>query len=118
MNTQERQEWLDSLKEGDKVALNLSRHGGRSYEITEITRVTPNRQFRLKSNPTLLFKKGGDCHPDRFYYYHVEPITEEIVQHINRKVYLSKAKSAILATLTTNQLKRIYDIINEVGEAK
>lgn len=88
-----REEWLKTLKKGDKVA-NKTREGfsgQKAYQFLEVKNITAKGNIRL-TNGILLNENG-------YYYkyenwnsctYDIEPITDEIIEYEkNRKEYNS-----------------------------
>lgn len=119
-----REEWLKTLKKGDKVA-NKERYGWEKYEyyrIYEVKNITKTGKIRLDSGE-LLDEDGEYCKYDRWCstYIHIVPITEEVLKvneekRIRQKFYnlLSKAEKGDYV-YTTEQKKKIIELL-ESGE--
>lgn len=110
----QRREWLESLKVGDTVAMNVGSFGYRKYVITEITKITPTRRMETKNG----YKLGNDgCEMGKKDAWtptrEIVPVTDEILKDIKRSELLFKLSSIKLEKLDTEQLERIYDIVKE-----
>lgn len=80
----EREEWLKSLKAGDKVCNRTS--DGKSYYFLEVKNITKGGNIRL-TNGVLL--KNGRAHKSHGVWsgsisYDIEPITEEVIKIVKR----------------------------------
>lgn len=116
-----REEWLKSLKAGDKVA---NKNGG-SYNFYEVKKITPAGQMRLTNN-TLLNQDGKYYSYSRFgsTSYDIEEITEEIVEYLkNRKkktaLYLEvrdllEVKTIEISSLNIEQLENLKNKLTNI----
>lgn len=80
----EREEWLKSLKAGDKVCNKTS--DGKSYYVLEVKNITKGGNIRL-TNGVLL--KNGRAYINHGVWsgstaYDIEPITEEVADTIRK----------------------------------
>jgi hypothetical protein len=117
----EREEWLKSLKEGDKVW--NSRQDG--YIFYTIKKITPTGKIRL-NNDVLLNNDGYGEQGFRFNmtYYKIEPITEKILTDIKIKrerafaiKELNKTiKDLNFSLLNTEKVKDLNKIIKNFYE--
>lgn len=89
-----REEWLKSLKPGDKVASRVvlgyvwsdsNSVYNDTYEILEVKKITPKGYIRLSNN--ILLSENGTYHKyDTWYHstsYNIEPITKEILDKVS-----------------------------------
>ena len=119
-----REEWLKTLKKGDKVAnkeyYSLERY--KYYKIYEVKNITKTGKIRLDSGE-LLNEDGEYCNYDIWNGTHIYivPITEEVLKvneekRIRRKFYdlLFKAEKGDYI-YTTEQKKKIIELL-EAGE--
>lgn len=112
MQQNERQEWLDNLKVGDKVAMDLGSFGFRNWTITEITKITPTRRmetkngYKLSNNGYEMGKKDAWT-PSR----KIVPLTEDILNEIKKKKLLSNIDNTDFKSLSIDKLEKIYKII-------
>lgn len=104
--------WLESLKVGDKVA--LEGYNTSKIIFTEITKITPKKGIRLKWNEFYLFKNGrtnsggtrssGD--------YKVIPITNELIQKEKQRRMIEKLSAfKEWKKLEVEDINYIYKII-------
>lgn len=87
----DRQEWLKSLKIGDKVAneIKVGFNNEKAYEFLEVKNVTAKGNIRL-TNGILLNSNGFYSKYEnwRSTRYEIEPITNEILEYEkNRREY-------------------------------
>lgn len=118
MNPQERQEWLKSLKVGDRV-WNSRQGGGAFYTIKKIT---PTGKIRL-DNDVLLNNDGYGETGYRFNmtYYKIEPITQELLNKIEQqkqKIISIKELNKAIKELDINswdieKIKKLNEILKE-----
>ena len=119
-----REEWLKTLKKGDKVAnkeyYSLERY--KYYKIYEVKNITKTGKIRLDSGE-LLNENGEYCNYDIWSGtdIYIVPITEEVLKvneerRIRRKFYdlLFKAEKGDYV-YTTEQKKKIIELL-ESGE--
>lgn len=108
-----KQEWLDSLKEGDKVALKSFYHSSFNYDIKEITKITPTRiikvgGYEFNSDGR---QRGRASAWGRSIY--LEPVKQDVLDMVERNKLCTKVKNTKFETLTLDQLRKIDQIISE-----
>jgi hypothetical protein len=112
---EETQKFLDSLNEGDKVAVRVYGNHGTIHTVTKVTRITPTGIIKTADGNAF---KGGQMRPqvawDRTKY--LFPVTQEILDEIKRRHLESKVSGLKTNTLTLDQLERIAAILGEHQE--
>ncbi|MGP0689759.1 hypothetical protein ACW5UC_24755 [Priestia aryabhattai] len=108
----EREEWVGTLKVGDKVAIRSGRYGYSAWRIHEVVKVTPSGRKNL-NNGTIL-NPDGSLRGDKYNYAH--PVTNEIRRAIWRKRAEGTVSRMNIRTLSDSQLKRIEEILEEGKE--
>lgn len=107
--------WLESLKVGDKVALEGYSYNTSKIIFTEITKITPKKGIRLKWNEDHLFKDGRDSFRGSkwgFIHYKIIPITSELIQKENKNQMIEKLSTfKEWEKLGTEDINQIYKII-------
>lgn len=108
--------WLDSLQEGDEVAIE-SRSYGIKYDIYKVNRITPSRIIKVGS---WTFDKSGRQRGDTTWGrgVYIGPITENVKKHIRRRKILHELKTAKFDDLHLKHLEQIYiALMNGSGES-
>ena len=109
-------EWISSLKAGDKVYIKTSGIGHGDLHLTTVKRITPKGHVRTESES--LFKDGSRRVDSWTHAYLVE-WTQELENKIKAKAHFNQLAHSINAidarTLTPDQVQKIYDII-KAGE--
>lgn len=112
------QEWLDSLKVGDRVAMDIGVYGSTQYVVATITKITPTRRMTTSNNKT--FNADGTQYGQGSSYsgrVQLEPPTPEILERILRSRLIKALKAFKFEELTTEQLRTIQSIIKKEKEA-
>lgn len=122
MNDIYRKEWLESLKEGDKVCNSDYNSWSRekSYQFYTVKKVTSKGRIRL-NNDILLDENGCGFAGERYNrdYYKIEPITEEILNYIKEQKEKSELVSRVNhlldktrpRNLTIEQLRELNKVL-------
>lgn len=106
-----KQEWLDSLKEGDKVAIRSYGLGG-GFSIRTITRITPKRiikvgtyEYNSKGEQRGLerWDRGSD----------ILPITQEILDYLEKTKLVREISNTKFSELSLEKLRGIAEAIRE-----
>jgi hypothetical protein len=108
-----RQKWLDSLVEGDEVAIETGAYGFREYAIVKIDRITPTRIFKIYNTS---FDKNGEERGNRDRWTatkSIEPVTEKILNSIQRKNLLRQVNEIDFSKLTIEQLESIVETVKK-----
>lgn len=125
----DKQEWLKSLKPGDKVANKDYTGLDRTvyYAFYTIKNLTTKGNIRLE-NGDLLDANGQGRSKKKSVTYSIEPITKEILtyekeRHTQTSLYLEvssllETKSRECRDWTIEDLNKIKDALNEVGIEK
>ena len=123
----EREQWLKSLKKGDKVANKTKKYtsDGYSYIYYEVKNITLKGNIRLANG--ILLNEYGEYHKFENWCstdYKIEPITEETLKYEkDRKEQLSlyleiskllEQQSRKCKSWTIEQLKNIKEFINNI----
>jgi hypothetical protein len=104
----QRQQWLNSLKVGDEVAVNYS----KTYLIGKIERITPTRRFRVEGKSCTFDSGGKEMGGDAWGgWAKMQPVTNEIMDRIARFEAARVIKVFDWSTLTTQQLLDVLKII-------
>jgi hypothetical protein len=107
-----RQQWLNSLKVGDEVAVDYGRLK-TSYIIGKVTKITPTRRFSV-SGRNCTFDSGGREMGSISAWNSremMQPVTNEIRDRIARFEAARVIKVFDWDTLTTQQLLDVLKII-------
>jgi hypothetical protein len=106
-----KQEWLNSLQVGDKVAMDIGSYGAVRYSISQITKITPTRRMTTANGRT--FKANGTEYGSggSFSSVWLQPVTDTIKERIERSYLISHIKGIKFEELSTEQLRKIKDII-------
>jgi hypothetical protein len=97
----QRQQWLNSLKVGDEVAVRHKSWSGRApYTISVITKITPTRMFDVEGFTRIKNDGGG-----------MIPVTDEIRNEVARSKAAYFIKHLDWNKLTTQQLLDVLKII-------
>ena len=111
-------EWLKSLKVGDKVTVVRSYYGTLSYSFAEIEKITPTGLVKVKGHE----RKYKDGHETGLGTWSVgtriEPVTDEIINSIKVK----KLKNSITETIKNinidqssyEDLIRLNELLQEI----
>ena len=113
MISEERNNWINSLKEGDKVAVRINNYGqGEYYVIKTIKRITPTGKIRLDDNELYNSNgyKSGDEYSNGTW---IIPVTDKIMRNIKRRRLLYKVSNFDFKMLTLEKLENIIEIITE-----
>lgn len=113
-----KQEWLDSLQIGDKVAMDIGSYGYSRYSIATITKVTPTR--RITTSNGRVFNANGSEYGKGSNWgsgTYLEPVTNDIRERILRNKLISELKEINFEGLTTEQLLSIQSIVKKENEA-
>lgn len=107
---EERQQWLNSLKVGDEVAIYRSNHWGSNHTIGKITKITPSRMFDVDVAPNCRFNSDGR---ERGNYYgrKIVESTDKIKNKIIMDQALSTIKNTVWESLQPQQLLEILKVI-------
>jgi hypothetical protein len=104
------QEWLDSLVQGDKVALRYNGWGSDGYSIREITRITPKRIIKVgvleynsngKQRGLGTWDRGAD----------LLQITQEILNHIEKSRLVKEISNTKFSELSLEKLREITELL-------
>ena len=109
-----RQEWLDSLKVGDEVAM-TERYPNKEFKICKVSRMTKTfiiidyyeKKFRRKDG-----KESGSNYPFRW----INPVTYDVRCEIERINLINKINNANINFLSLDQVQKIYGLILECLE--
>jgi len=106
---EERQKWLDNLKEGDLVAIDYGRYSSK-WMIKAIDRITPKRIITVDG---VKYNNQGISKRDSYYWTKLEPITQEIKDSIKKNKLVSKLDNINIADLSLEKLESIYEILKD-----
>jgi hypothetical protein len=108
------QEWLDSLKAGDEVALRISYFPGFNYNIKQVTKVTPTRIIKVGGYE---FDSKGRERGRKSSWGRgasIEPVTGEVLGIIEKKELLTQINSTKFETLPLEALRTISKAIKGI----
>lgn len=117
---QSRQEWLESLKEGDVVAIRKGSFGYGYYVLHKIEKITKSRRFKLSGMGDTQFSNNGsemgkkDTWSPRLS---MEPVTQKILDEIRRKKILEEINRVDFKSMPLEMLEEVYSAIKKDGEA-
>jgi hypothetical protein len=57
---EQRQQWLNSLKVGDEVAIIHSQYGRKNIRTSKIVKITPTRRFKIDGMDWCTFDNSGE----------------------------------------------------------
>lgn len=105
------QEWLSSLKVGDKVAYDTGRYGATMWEVDAIEKITPKRN--MVTGKGYSFNSDGICRVDSRNFYNLKPITDDVIEWIKRRNLLNKIQKIKFDTLSNDKLEQLYKLISQ-----
>lgn len=103
----QRQQWLNSLKVGDEVAMIHGGWGYRDYTIHTVSNITPSRMIDVNR---YRFNNDGRERGNH-YGRKIEQVTDKIRQDILHKQAISEIRCITWEKLTTQQLLDVLKII-------
>lgn len=110
----ERKEWLETLEVGNKVAVQAGSIGYRYWEIREVTKITPTRIFTLSNNKKYSndgYERGVKSSGFTSRVSSMHPITQQILDTIEREELTGKVKSIKASELSLEQLRAIVEVL-------
>jgi hypothetical protein len=107
---EQRQQWLNSLKVGDEVAVDQGKFS-RKYAILTIEKITPTRRFRLSGVSEVFDNTGREMGAGAWGSDHMEPITDAIRESAARYAALEHIKKINFSALSTQQLLDVLKVI-------
>lgn len=102
-------EWLAALEVGQDVAIEMFADGEKTkYQISNIIKIEGNL-IEVRG-----FNKFKDGVINRFvgHLTRLCPITESMIDEVDRKSLLNKLYDLNMKRLTTEQLRKIWSIVN------
>lgn len=106
MDKEKYAEWFASLKIGDEVVYpSVGVWGGEM--IVEITRSTPSGMLGLSNGR--MANKDGSIRGKK--YFRIHPVTQKVLDQIERRNMLYKVREFKFDKLTNEDLKKICNII-------
>ena len=105
-------DWLKSLKVGDKVAYSFR----GIITIDKVKKITPKGIIRLESGESAdIF--GNRMRPNAYGdSFQIEPLTPKIKEKVAKMAMARKLEKYPFYLLSKEQLERIMEIIEGVGE--
>lgn len=106
---EEEKAWLEGLKEGDQVAMNVGSYGYPNYKIATITKITPTRI--IKTDDGRVFNSNGRERGSTSKWgrnVSIEPVTATLFEKIERNHLITKLSRMKLEELPTELLQKIY----------
>jgi hypothetical protein len=106
------QEWVDSLKEGDEVAVDIGSFSFPSVVILTVEKITPSRIIKTSNGYT--FNKHGEERGNNDAWSskkRLMPITDVILEKIERKNLTSIIENVKASDLSLETLRDIVDIL-------
>lgn len=107
-----REEWVSTLKVGDKIAVYSGSLGWRSWYIHEVLKITPSGRLNLSGG--LVANTDGSLRGHSFT--HIHPVTEEVEKSIWRMKALQKARHLDVGKLSDKHLNQLIKIMREHEE--
>lgn len=104
MSTATDDEWLAGLKAGDEVAVDYGR-GSQRYLIQKVAKRTPTGRIVLDDGGQ--YSRSGTRSPDRYMFYRLERVTDEIRESIDRRRLLGILSHARWDVLSTEALRSV-----------
>jgi hypothetical protein len=108
-----KQEWVDGLQVGDKVAMDIGSFGRIQYSIATITKITPKRRISTSNGRT--FNPDGSEYGKKSSAWgsgtYIQPVTPAITERVERSHLLHNIKNTKLEELSLEQLREIKKII-------
>lgn len=112
----EYQEWLDSLKAGDRVVVR-SYHGWGGAEIryhfAKVTKRTPTNQIKIDLWAGIAFDKEGKGIGSSSRGLKLVPYDQEVKDHLERTRLVYKITGVRYSELPLDVLRQINDIIDK-----
>lgn len=104
------QYFLTSLKEGDKVAIEHYYYGDITYTVTEIERITPTRQIKVKGYDGRFINGELPMHSSGIHTTLV-PVTDMIIEKAERMEILKYISEYKFNKCDTEKLRLIKGIL-------
>lgn len=107
LNREEKQVWLDGLREGDRVLI-TSRH---FKGITTIEKITKTRRIKVKNGQQ--FNSDGSQYGrgTSWNYFDIDPVTDEVLLEFKMKRLISKMEAVNWKLVNYGDLKKIAGIL-------
>ena len=108
------QEWLNALKVGDEVLISKSSWRGWIEKIAKVERRTPTGRIVVDG---VTFLPNGQKFRGWDGYASIEPVTEEVKQRVNEKIFYQNAMKVICnladgkIELGIDELRQIVKIV-------
>ncbi|MGO4185795.1 hypothetical protein AB4Z17_32175 [Paenibacillus sp. TAF43_2] len=96
------------MSEGDDVVV-IGGHRTASYTITKVKKITPKGKIRTEYGD-LMYDENGRVTGGSWNKTSLSPDTSEIREEIWRGNIIKKLSGTDFSTLSSEQLKEIYDI--------
>ncbi|QST02415.1 hypothetical protein IMZ31_23480 (plasmid) [Pontibacillus sp. ALD_SL1] len=109
----ERQEWLEGLKEGDKVAVQTHTAFGTRYELKPVTRITPTRIIKVDGKQYTSEGREKGVRSTWDIRSTLQPITKDVLEHRERAKLIGKLGNLNVKALSLQQLRGIDRALNE-----
>jgi hypothetical protein len=106
-DSEERQMWLDSLNEGDYVAINYSSFGV-NWVIKKIEKITPKRYITVDGNK---YNSKGISTGESYHQKSLEPVTQEIKDHVLKRRLINQIEKVDLKNMSLEKLQAIYEVV-------
>lgn len=110
------QEWLDSLKEGDEVALKTYTGWGRAepnYKVTKVIKITPTRRIKVEAYGNLQFDSKGRPFGSSMRDVKLMPYGQEVKNAIRKNNLIYILDQIKMNDLPLDKIERIAAIIKE-----
>lgn len=116
-----REEWLKSLKVGDRVAYSTGSYGFRSYRFDTVAKITPTGRIKLKELINVTFSERGTQMGQVSSWtprIEIVPATDEIYQFMRLKNMRDCLSKIRVADLPEEELGQIHKILTHLELSK
>ncbi len=104
-----RQKWLDSLKAGDRVAIQSSNTGSSSYSIATLKRVHRGKRSRFDTEHQSFNADGSWS--QGYHWEEIGPITDDVREYIKQRRLLTAIGGYNWKAATIEVLERVATAI-------
>lgn len=115
MSENERQEWLDSLQEGDEVAIPFKSTGVQCWHITTVSKITPTRRIRVDEGKREYSNKGEERRRD-LGYSQIVPVMDHMREMMRRRRLVGFLSNTRFSDYTTECLEKLVGLIAQEKE--
>lgn len=111
-NYAEEAEFIENLKEGDKVIIVTTRYGEKTMEVGYVDKITPKSGDIVVG--TKRFDKSGYSTGGSWSISYITQPTNELIIEINRMRYIDAVRDYLMDAIGHLDYNRAYDIAKKL----